>query len=37
VGRRDKAISLPLQVGIDGLDCQVESRNVVHGPDISKR
>ena len=37
MGRRDKAVPLPLQVGIDGLDCQVESRNVVHGPDISKR
>jgi hypothetical protein len=37
VGRRDKAVPLPLQVGIDGFDCQVESRNVVHGPDISKR
>lgn len=37
VGGRNEAVPLPLEVGINGLDRQVESRNVVHGPDISKR
>jgi hypothetical protein len=37
VGGRDKTVPLPLEVGMNGLDCQIESRNVVHGPDISKR
>jgi hypothetical protein len=36
VGGRNEAVTFPLEVGIDGPDCQVESRNVVHGPDISK-